>query len=681
MPEPSQNLPIRRLTLYKHGVGFVERRGRLDGAEIQLAFRADEVNDALKSLLALDFQGGQVLGIHYETPMDAGARLAESGIVLGADHSLLDLLRGLRGWQVTLTTGQGTAEEIYTGRLLGVEVPDDGPLVSRAWVSLLETDTQTVVNLPVGRLQRVALLEDRAAQDLRFFLDSSRSEDAHRTVTIRLSAGAHDLLVSYLVPSPTWRVSYRLVAESKAAADGTTGPAGGELLLQGWGLFDNRMEEDLTEVGVTLVAGQPISFIYDLMTSRIPQRRVVEDEARVAAGPVEFADMMPAPPPPPMAPAPMQAMAVGAGAAAPVRARAAKTAAFGGMADADDRYSIASLTEAAPQGASGADLGELFQYEVTTPVTVKRGESALVPILNARVPYGRQLLYNGAKMPTHPVAALRFTNTTDLVLERGPVTVVEDGDYRGEALVPFTKAGGEVYLAFAVELGIKVSEAPRNRTEVAGLRIEGGYLHIQQAQYQTTTYTCESSLKQARVVTIEHPVRKDAELVDTPPPAEQNPDYYRWQVTCPPRGKAKFVVTQRSLYWRQEAVLNQQYDQLERYLRDRWLDAATLARLKGLLDQRQAITNNQAEINRLQGERNDIFNRQGQIRQNMGALGAGGDEGALRKKLFTQLSNSEDRLAAIDARVAALTTDSERRQAAIDTELKGLNATSPKDRT
>src|SRR6185295_13704040 len=104
--------------------------------------------------------------------------------------------------------------------------------------------------------------------------------------TLRLSEGAHDLAVSYLVPSPTWRVSYRLVAEAEAASpaadkkDGAApAPKQGKLLLQGWGLFDNRLEEDLEDVQVTLVAGQPISFIYDLAASRIPHRPTVQDES------------------------------------------------------------------------------------------------------------------------------------------------------------------------------------------------------------------------------------------------------------------------------------------------------------------------------------------------------------------------------------------------------------------
>jgi hypothetical protein len=665
MPEASQNLPIRRLTLYKHGVGFVERLGSVEGTEIQLVFRADEVNDALKSLLAVDLQGGQVLGIHYETPADRDARLAESGIVLAPDHSLLDLLRGLRGWQVALTVGDGATAEQYTGRLLGVEVVDGRP-VSRSRVALLEAGTQSVLNLPVGGLVRIQLLEDRAAHDLRFFLDTSRTEESHRTVTVRLSEGAHRLAVSYLVPSPTWRVSYRLMAERKDAAAGQDGgQAEGELLLQGWGLFDNRMEEDLQEVAVTLVAGQPISFIYDLATSRIPARPVVEDEARVAAAPVEFAEMMPAPPPAaPMAAAPrmMKSMAMIAPAGGAVADYEAPT------------MGIDLVSGAVSTAATGADLGELFQYEVTTPVTVKRGESALVPILNARVPYRRQLLYNGAKLPDHPVAALRFTNTTGLVLERGPVTVVEDGDYRGEAMVPFTKVDSEIYLAFAVELGIKVSESGDSRVEMAGLHIEGSYFKIQQAQIITTTYTCVSSLTEEGVVTIEHPVRANAELVDTRTPDEQNPDYYRWQVPCPPRGTATFAVAQRTLTWRWEQILDQSYDQLQQYLCDRWLDAATLARLKALLDERQGIANNEAEIARLQQERDAIYRQQEQLRQNMAALGQSGEEGALRKTLFAQLGAGIARVSEIDARIAALNADSQARQARIEAELKRLGS-------
>ena len=665
------SLPIRRLTLYKHGVGFVERQGTVTGEEVQLVFRADEVNDALKSLLVLDQAGGQIMGIHYQTPADQEARLAESPIKLSPEHSLLDLLRSLRGWSVRLVLGDTTQGEERQGRLLGVEGADDSP-VRRALVTLLEDKSGAVVVLPLNEVREVFLLEDRAGQDLRYFLDTSRSEEAHRPVTVRLSPGDHNLSVSYLVPSPTWRVSYRLVAESEKAAAAPTAatpqPRTGKLLLQGWGLFDNRLEEDLENVRVTLVAGQPISFIYDLAASRIPDRPVVQDAARIAAAPVEFegatGGYAPADQEAPGGARMRKAMAFGAAAPAPAMM----------MAEAAPMPAAPSIDALAQQQAqaTGGDLGELFQYQVVALVTVKRGASALVPILSSQLSYRRELLYNQQKMPEHPVAAFRFNNETGLVLERGPVTVLEDGDYHGEAMVSFTKEGGEVYLAFSVELGIKVTQDSTTSTETVGIQIDKALLWVKQATTTATSYRIENNLATAQLVTVEHPIWSSYDLVDTRAPDAQTSDFYRWVVPCAPRGVTTFTLSQRYYNWQQQQLLDQSYDALRQYLASRWLDEPTLKRIQALLVERQKIADNNQEIDNLQTERSQIYEREEQLRKNMASLATSGDEAVLRKQVFTQLQSSEDRLNVIDARVAALTEENKKRQATIDTELEKL---------
>src|SRR5512137_2799962 len=103
-----------------------------------------------------------------------------------------------------------------------------------------------------------------------------------------------------------------------------------------------------------------------------------------------------------------------------------------------------ALAQATPVTAKGEALGELFQYVIGTPVTVGRGQSAMVPIVSADLGYRKDLLYNGAKLSAHPVATLRLKNETALTLERGPVTVIDRGEYVGEAVLPFTTTGGEV---------------------------------------------------------------------------------------------------------------------------------------------------------------------------------------------------------------------------------------------
>ncbi len=183
------------------------------------------MNDALKSLLVLDRRGGQVLGIQYETPVDQTARLAQGALHLWPDHTLLDLLRGLRGAVVRLVLGAGTQVREVEGRLLGIEVAEGAP-AREALVSLWDEGGGGAVVLPLGDVRQVVPGEARCTQDVRHFLDTSRGEDPRRTVTVRLSAGEHDLAVSYLGPSPTWRDSATKRA-SRPGRSSSSGPLNG----------------------------------------------------------------------------------------------------------------------------------------------------------------------------------------------------------------------------------------------------------------------------------------------------------------------------------------------------------------------------------------------------------------------------------------------------------------------
>ena len=53
------DLPVREVTLYKHGVGYFERSGELKAVEtVRLDFKAGDMNDVLKSLTAVDLGEG-----------------------------------------------------------------------------------------------------------------------------------------------------------------------------------------------------------------------------------------------------------------------------------------------------------------------------------------------------------------------------------------------------------------------------------------------------------------------------------------------------------------------------------------------------------------------------------------------------------------------------------------------
>ncbi|MDF1512700.1 MAG: hypothetical protein P1S60_02705, partial [Anaerolineae bacterium] len=273
------SLPITHMTLYKHGVGFFERRAAVSGEQIKLSFRVSEMNDILKSLTAIDRGGGKVLGIDYATPQSREERLAGCSIRLNDKRSLRDLLIGLRGRRVVITTDNANQ---FTGLLLGLDEASEKHPLTSGLVSLLMDDEDVVRTLRIDQVNSVKIQDNTGASDLRFFLETSLNQEQYRSVTIRLDKGEHDLSVSYIAPAPTWRVSYRMVIETDEATSKT------RLLLLGWGIFDNRLDEDLKDISLSLVAGMPISFVYDLYTPFTPERPVIKEENRVAAGPVEF---------------------------------------------------------------------------------------------------------------------------------------------------------------------------------------------------------------------------------------------------------------------------------------------------------------------------------------------------------------------------------------------------------
>ncbi len=201
-------LPIVKMTLYKHGVGFFTRHGNQPGDTVALAFRTEDMNDVLKSLTTVATRG-QVLGVDYQTPEDKAELLKRSSIQLSDDASLRDLLADMRGRQAQILTAQSR----FQGIVAGVDLPGEREPMSATLVSLYLPETRELAPVRLGDIQRLVLDDDRAAADLAYFLETSLTEEDKRAVTVRLSPGAEAVSVSYIAPSPVWRVSYRLVAD------------------------------------------------------------------------------------------------------------------------------------------------------------------------------------------------------------------------------------------------------------------------------------------------------------------------------------------------------------------------------------------------------------------------------------------------------------------------------------
>ncbi|MCI0710825.1 MAG: hypothetical protein L0154_11755 [Chloroflexi bacterium] len=716
------DLPIREMVLYKHGVGYFVRSGKTDSDSVTLTFNEGDINDILKSLSVFDRTGGKILGIDYQTPMSREQRLANSTINLSDSSSQRDLLRNLRGRAVQLTIRRENRTETIKGYLAGIEIHLPNSDSEAETTVLLLTDENHVRFFAMSAVVGVAIDDIQSVSDLSYFLDVVKNKDSRQTITIRLTEGSHDLEVRYVAPSPTWRVSYRVVARSDE----------GSLLLQGWGLFDNQLDEELEDVKVTLVAGQPISFIYDLYKSTVPERPTVTDEVRVVPRPVEYKAEVGKPTGggnllrriesrAMSADSPAAAAQPAAGrleqrrfAPASLRDSAAPIddireeilrAVSRGIAQGPDEIRtlldsllmeqsivinraererlyeslVSEVLSFAPEEtlealAEGEARGEFFQYTVTTPVSAGRGASTLVPIISTDIEYEKELLYNGEKLPDHPTVALRFKNTSSLTLERGPVTIVEDGDYKGEAIVPYTHDDHEVYLPFAVELGVNITEKPHSDTRTTGLHIRKGFVVYEQWAVQGTKYVIENTLDKDITLTLEARLFNNYELFDTPEPDVETATERRWRIEIPARSRKDFVQMQRTRTHRQERLEDLQYIKLQQFLNNKWINDAIYDELKQMLDLLRQVHTLENEQRQVASDKQALFEEQKQQRENLQALSGGNeDEAPLRARVLAKLSTTQDRLDAIEEREAELKAEMSQLRDEIESIIKGFD--------
>lgn len=620
-------LHVTRLTLYKHGLGFFERSGQAD-ASFGLDFPRRAIDDVLKSLTVLPTDA-TVESIAFETPPDRNPAAQRQPMVFDANRPLSSVLDAFVGRHVAVTVGDQRIE----GELVGLEREDEEH-IERALLSVLTSSGIRI--LPLRSVTQVELLDEAAKHDLAFALEAKRQDLERAVARVKLSAPS-EVDLSYIAPAPAWRVSYRvLVSEptDPTAANDSTDER--NIYLQGWGIFDNTLEEDLADVALTLTAGMPVSFRYSLHQPNTPDRPFVHDQSRTVSAPIEFSAMA------------SDAAIMSAPAPAMMMAPAGAMAKRG-------RMSEAAMEESVPIQATGEGRGALFAYRIATPVSVRRGESAMVPIVGIKAKGRRELLFNSSKSGSNPVASVRFKNDA-LTLERGPAIILESGDYAGESIVAFTPEKGEVILAFAVELGVSVSTRFSSREETRSVRMVDGSLLIGVISFYETTYTIVSQLAKDCVLTIEHNRRWNSELVTTS--NEESATEARFRVSAEAGVDTEFTVIERQEQSRYESVLGIDGYRLAEFARASMIDEAMFRALTSVLERQARVSTLEQEGDQSDEERERIRGRLDDTRKNLETLDATHDS-SLRARFIAQLETLEDRMSVLDA-------DDDRRRAEID---------------
>jgi Carboxypeptidase regulatory-like domain len=261
-------LPVRRVILYKSGVGYFEHLGDVRGDQsVRIDFTSGQLNDVLQSLTVLDLNGGRITGVNYNSEAPLSQRLGMLRLPLSEQTDASKFYGALRGARLEVHSGNAA----ITGRLLSIEqktrvtgetsVPFD--------VITLVSDTGEVRSIEMSPAVSVRLAERDVNEEVGRYLgllSSERQQDLRRLTIATSGAGDRELYVSYISEVPIWKTTYRIVLPSKSNE---------QPLLQGWAIVDNTVGEDWDNVELSLVAGAPQSFIQPLSQPYYTRRPVV----------------------------------------------------------------------------------------------------------------------------------------------------------------------------------------------------------------------------------------------------------------------------------------------------------------------------------------------------------------------------------------------------------------------
>jgi hypothetical protein len=639
-------LPVTRVVLYRSGVGYIERLGRISGdATLTMAMRESQMNDLLKSLILVDFDGGQILPAQY-TPRDPLERtLSAFAVQLSDNPSMSALLTRLRGAPVEIQTDKETLQ----GTVLSIETREEAAsevVVKRAYVNLMTNPAMRSV--PMDAIVSLRVRDERLQQEMQNALAAigTRLDNTRKTIELRFAGqGARRVLVGYLTEMPLWKMTYRLALSANEPP-----------LLQGWAIVENTTDEDWRNVRLELVSGRPVSFIQNLYEPIYPKRPTVRTQTDQALLP-DTAEMA-------MDLAPDE-LAKREALGAPLARE--RVPGFGG---APPTAAPRAMRESVIEMAQGQERGALFDYRIQQPVTILRQQSALVPVVNRTVEAQAVSLYNPANHPRHPFFGVKLTNTTDLTLMEGPVTVYLDGAYGGDAQLETLEPKGERILTYALDLGIEVVQERANFTsQMISVKITNGVLQQRFERRVENLYRLTSRDDKPRTVLVEQPYQDGWELAE-PAKFERTPTFYRFPVEVQPRKTATLRVVQKRTVQESIALLQEDEDTIRVLAQNQQLSEPIRQALSSILNRRRAIRNLEGQIRQQEARIKGITDDQARIRENMRALDRNSD---LYRQYVQKLAQQEREIEQARAEIERLQEQRARAQRELSEYIAGLN--------
>ncbi len=302
----------------------------------------------------------------------------------------------------------------------------------------------------------------------------------------------------------------------------------------------------------------------------------------------------------------------------------------------------ALLQASTPSAAEGQDFDDLYEYKLKDRVTIRKNQSAMVPILQSEIRAEKISLWTADRSVGHPLRGgpQWLSNTSGETLDGGNFSVIEDEIFAGQGLLEPIKRDERRMLSYATDLGMLVRasgiSSPQHNTRVS---IAHGVMVRVSDEREKRIYTIRNEDSAPRMLIVEHPVRAGWHLApDTLKPEETSATMYRFRVAIGPKQSTTLEISESHPVETKVEIDSVTDDQVALLVKENAIDPSIEQALRKILAQKAAVEELTAELGKRSDETTDIYDDQQRLRENLKALKGSTEEKALTQRYTQQLS-------------------------------------------
>lgn len=644
-------LGLRRVVIYRNGVAYFERAGKVDTNQVTFRVRNEKVGDFLATLAVMEQGGSSVRSASFPVDLDKDKDEAEEEEEPVDPRYEILLKPPITGRKpdkikdkmekVTLTL-DGLEHDLLVGYV--AETP-----VWRPSYRLVIDDPKAPGGAP--GVPAAALSAGPKSADLQVWgIVQNQSGENWKGVTLSLVAGA-PLAFQATLDKPV--IPVRPIVSDQGEVFGSI-PTGETSLAEAPPPPPPAPKPQWAQGGEG--RGPMGGVAMDELKEEEYDGDGLADKADRSGGKNKQAEMKRAPAPGRMAAATRSITAQDSAQRYPAPATPMESPNFtpprGVMPSAP--RSVSALAAVAMEAGT-------TRYDIPFAVDIPDKSATMVLLLAKKVPGEASFLFapdgGVSESASHPFRVARFTNDTKGLLERGPIAVFANGSFLGQGMVDPLPPGATATVPFALERSLAVAQDRDSHAEGARVaKIEAGHLEIERDYVTLTKYTIKNGDDNDAKMLVKHPRQYGTRLVGAPKGTEDNVGTGSALVPIDVGKRASAVLTVDERRGTREGVswLSQLADEaVKAYMADARSDKAQVDQLKKAWETRNKLAAAIDERNKLDTERVLLERQSDQVRRDLKAIEKIKTPEAenLKKDLTDRLTKSAARLNEVNPRL------------------------------